>query len=53
MDYFGDLASPKSVNKTLIYGGDENQQRTKYKVLSWKHLFVFFVIYDILCSSLR
>ncbi|WP_255502217.1 hypothetical protein [Olivibacter sp. XZL3] len=38
MDYFAELASPQPVNKTLIYGGDENQERTKYKVLSWRDI---------------
>lgn len=38
MDYFGELAETQQVNKTLIYGGDENQQRTKYSVLSWRDM---------------
>ncbi|MDX3916358.1 MAG: ATP-binding protein [Pseudosphingobacterium sp.] len=38
MDYFNELASPQPVKKTLIYGGEENQQRTKYTVLSWKDI---------------
>ena len=36
MDRFEELASPVKVNKTLIYGGAENQKRTKYTVMSWK-----------------
>ncbi|HWV71993.1 MAG TPA: ATP-binding protein [Pseudosphingobacterium sp.] len=38
MDYFGELAGTQQVNKTLIYGGDENQQRTKYSVTSWRDM---------------
>lgn len=36
MDRFEELISPIKVNKTLIYGGAENQKRTKYSVMSWK-----------------
>lgn len=38
LDYFEEIATPASVNKTLIYGGAENEKRTKYNVLSWKHI---------------
>ncbi|RZJ98301.1 MAG: DUF4143 domain-containing protein [Flavobacterium sp.] len=38
LDRFGETASPSLVNKTLIYGGLENQRRTKYSVTSWKNL---------------
>jgi predicted AAA+ superfamily ATPase len=38
LDRFEEVASPTPVNKTLIYGGEENQKRTKYKVTSWKNL---------------
>ncbi len=38
MDKFEEIASPTKVRKTLIYGGDENQNRTKYSVLSWKNV---------------
>lgn len=38
MDLFGELASPAEVRKTLIYGGSENQERTKYKVVGWEHI---------------
>ena len=38
MDWFETLATPEKVNKTLIYGGQESQTRTKYKILSWKDL---------------
>ncbi|SDH31643.1 hypothetical protein SAMN05421827_12122 [Pedobacter terrae] len=31
-------ASPKKVEKTLIYGGSENQKRSQYKVLSWQSI---------------
>ncbi|WP_316826703.1 ATP-binding protein [Pedobacter miscanthi] len=36
MDKFEANASPKKVEKTLIYGGLENQKRSKYKILSWR-----------------
>lgn len=38
LDRFADLVSPEEVNKTLIYGGTESQQRSKYNVLSWKNI---------------
>lgn len=38
MDRFEEIAAPAEVNKTLIYGGDENEKRTKYNVLSWKNI---------------
>jgi uncharacterized protein len=38
LDYFEEIAAPAKVNKTLIYGGTENQKRTNYDVLSWKHI---------------
>jgi predicted AAA+ superfamily ATPase len=38
LDKFEVLTPELSVRKTLIYGGDENQQRTKYNVLSWKSI---------------
>jgi len=38
MDRFEELAAPNAVNKTLIYGGDENQQRTRYNVTSWREI---------------
>lgn len=38
MDKFEEIASPTKVRKTLIYGGNENQNRTKYSVLSWKNV---------------
>ncbi|WP_316785708.1 ATP-binding protein [Pedobacter frigiditerrae] len=38
LDKFEINASPKPVEKTLIYGGSENQKRSKHKVLSWKSI---------------
>jgi hypothetical protein len=38
MDRFEEIASPAQVNKTLIYGGIENEKRTKYNVLSWQNV---------------
>jgi len=38
MDLFGELASPAEVHKTLIYGGSENQERTKYNVVGWQNI---------------
>ncbi|SFE30272.1 hypothetical protein SAMN05518672_105214 [Chitinophaga sp. CF118] len=38
MDRFEEIAAPAQVNKTLIYGGSENEKRTQYTVLSWKHI---------------
>jgi len=38
MDRFEMLAAPEPVKKMLVYGGDENEQRTKYNVVSWKNL---------------
>ena len=38
LDRFGDVAAPAPVEKTLIYGGGENQRRTNYRVLSWQHI---------------
>jgi len=38
MDRFEEIAAPNEINKTLIYGGHENQQRTKYNVLSWRNI---------------
>lgn len=35
MDYFEAIAENLSTKKTLIYGGTENQDRTKYSVLGW------------------
>jgi len=38
MDRFGQIAAPAEVDKTLIYGGLENEKRTKYNVLSWRNI---------------
>ncbi|BAU53670.1 ATP-binding protein [Mucilaginibacter gotjawali] len=38
MDRFEEIAAPAEVSKTLIYGGAENEKRTKYDVLSWKNV---------------
>jgi predicted AAA+ superfamily ATPase len=38
MDYFSDVAKNKVGAKTLVYGGNDDQQRTKYNVLSWKNI---------------
>ncbi len=38
MDRFEEIASPIKVNKTLIYGGNDNQKRTKYNVTSWQNV---------------
>lgn len=35
MDRFEGLAAPANVRKTLVYGGNEDQKRTKYAVRSW------------------
>jgi predicted AAA+ superfamily ATPase len=38
LDKFEQIAAPAVVNKTLIYGGDNNQNRTNYAVRSWKNV---------------
>lgn len=38
LDKFEQIAAPAIVNKTLIYGGDNNQNRTNYAVRSWKNV---------------
>lgn len=38
MDRFEEIAKPAQVNKTLVYGGSENQKRTNYNVLSWQNI---------------
>ncbi|MDQ2719467.1 MAG: ATP-binding protein [Bacteroidota bacterium] len=35
MDYFEAIATDAKIKKTLIYGGIENQARSKYSVLGW------------------
>jgi predicted AAA+ superfamily ATPase len=39
MDLFEKIASPAKVEKTLIYGGEKDENRTNYKVTSWKNIF--------------
>jgi predicted AAA+ superfamily ATPase len=36
MDFFHDIAQNKTGTKTLIYGGTENQDRSKYSVIAWR-----------------
>jgi predicted AAA+ superfamily ATPase len=38
MNYFESLAATDKVHKTLIYGGNDNQLRTGYDVLSWYNI---------------
>lgn len=38
LDKFEVDAKPRPVKKTLIYGGIENQIRSKYEILSWKYM---------------
>lgn len=38
MNKFEVTASSRKVEKTLIYGGSENQKRSEYKVLSWQRI---------------
>ncbi len=36
LDYFEKLAGDKVQSKTLVYSGEEGQQRTEYKVRGWR-----------------
>lgn len=36
LDFFDALISTTHISKNLIYGGNENQQRTKYNVSGWE-----------------
>lgn len=36
LDYFEKIATGQMVTKNLVYGGTENQPRTKYNVFGWK-----------------
>lgn len=38
MDYFEEIAGNAAIKKTLIYGGIENQERSKYTVLGWPNI---------------
>lgn len=39
MDRFESIANPATIAKTLIYGGSESQNRTKYRVVSWRDVY--------------
>jgi predicted AAA+ superfamily ATPase len=38
LDRFEDISAPAKVEKTLIYGGLENEKRTNYQVCSWRNI---------------
>lgn len=38
MDYFEALSPDLKVTKTLIYGGTEDQERSKYTIISWRNI---------------
>ena len=38
MNYFDKISNGRVNSKTLIYGGNENQDRTQFKVRNWKSL---------------
>jgi predicted AAA+ superfamily ATPase len=38
LDYFEELTPGLTIKKHLIYGGDEDQQRTRYNVISWANV---------------
>lgn len=38
LDYFDRITGGRVKSKTLIYGGEENQNRTRFRVRSWKSL---------------
>lgn len=38
LDYFEELTPGLNIKKHLIYGGNEDQKRTKYEILSWKNV---------------
>jgi hypothetical protein len=35
MDRFSEISGGKVKNRTLIYGGDKNQDRTHYQIRAW------------------
>jgi len=37
MDYFDSISEGRTMSKTLIYGGEENQERTSYFIRGWKN----------------
>lgn len=38
LNYFSSLMNDNNLEKTLVYGGSENQQRRAGRVVSWKDL---------------
>ena len=38
MDYFETISNNRSIKKSLIYGGTEDQKRSKYTVLGWSNI---------------
>lgn len=38
MDYFQSLLKGETLQKTLVYGGNENQERSNYTVLAWSDI---------------
>lgn len=38
LDYFEELTPGHPIKKHLIYGGNEDQKRTKYDVISWRNV---------------
>lgn len=38
MDYFEELSPELKATKTLIYGGTEDQERSKYTITSWRNV---------------
>ena len=36
---FEKIAAPTKIEITLIYGGNKDEKRTKYKVTSWENIF--------------
>lgn len=38
MDRFEQITQPAIIEKTLIFGGNQNETRTNYKVTSWKNI---------------
>lgn len=38
MDYFDRLSNGSVKSKTLIYGGEQNQQRSEYRIRGWKDM---------------
>lgn len=38
LDHFEKISGSLNVNKTLVYGGTENEKRTHYQVLEWRNI---------------